>query len=85
MFGAQLWPGPGVSLHAALGSALYLTDNSDGGPGDGAGLTAALTLGYELWRSGSAVSELELRGMLFASSDLGRVTFAFAGYAMRWD
>lgn len=85
MFGAQMWPGEGFSLHAALGTALYVTDNSDGGPGDGAGLTAALTAGFELWRSEAAVSELELRGMLFGSGDLGYVTFAFAGYAMRWD
>lgn len=90
MIGVQLWPGANVSLRAELGAAVYWTDNSDGGGGVWSGGTAAITLGYELWQRETVAAELELRGMLLAAPDgsesnVNYVTFAFAGYALRWD
>ncbi|HWO27000.1 MAG TPA: hypothetical protein VNO30_50065 [Kofleriaceae bacterium] len=90
MIGVQLWPGAKVSLRAELGAAVYWTHNADGGGGVFPGGTAAITFGYELWRSETVAAELELRGMLLAlpavsEPDAYYVTFAFAGYAVRWD
>ena len=85
MAGTQLWLGAGASLRASLGGAGYATGNSDGTPTAGLGGTVAITGSYQLWRGGTASADLELRGMLLATPQIGFVTFAFAGYALRWD
>ena len=45
----------------------------------------AITGGYQLWRGSGVSTALELRGTLFATTDLGTVLFAFMGYTVRWD
>jgi len=85
MAGPQLWLGGGASVRVALGGGGFTTHNADGGPGAGAGGALAITGSYELWRGGTSSSELELRAMVLATTDIGYVSFAFAGYAVRWD